>query len=69
MKVRIQKLLAAAGFDARRKIEEMVLAGRVAVNGKKVRTLPVMVNDEADTIEVDDVEVYSPRKAKRGEAA
>lgn len=68
MKVRIQKLLASAGFDSRRHVEEMVLAGRVAVNGKKVRTLPVLVNDEADTIEVDDVEVYSPRKMKRGEA-
>jgi 23S rRNA pseudouridine2605 synthase len=67
MKVRIQKLLASAGFDSRRHVEEMVLAGRVAVNGKKVKTLPVLVNDEADTIEVDDVEVYAPRKAKRGE--
>lgn len=69
MKVRIQKLLAAVGFDSRRHVEEMVLAGRVAVNGKKVRTLPVMVNDDADTIAVDDVEVYAPRKIKRDEAA
>lgn len=68
MKVRIQKLLAAVGFDSRRHVEEMVLAGRVAVNGKKVRTLPVMVNEEADTIEVDDTEVYAPRKIKRNEA-
>ena len=69
MKVRIQKLLAGVGFDSRRHVEEMVLAGRVAVNGKKVRTLPVMVNEEADTIEVDDAEVYAPRKIKRNEAA
>lgn len=68
MKVRIQKLLATAGIDSRRHVEEMVLAGRVAVNGKKVRSLPVLVNDDADTIEVDGVEVYSPRKIKRNEA-
>ncbi len=68
MKVRIQKLLAAAGIDSRRHIEEMVLAGRVAVNGKKVRSLPVMVNEEADVIEVDGVEVHSPRKIRRREA-
>lgn len=68
MKVRIQKLLATAGIDSRRHIEEMVLAGRITVNGKKVRSLPVLVNDEADTIDVDGVEVYSPRKIKRNEA-
>jgi 23S rRNA pseudouridine2605 synthase len=68
MKVRIQKLLATVGIDSRRHIEEMVLAGRVAVNGKKVRTLPVMVNEEADTIDVDGVEVYAPRKIRRHEA-
>jgi 23S rRNA pseudouridine2605 synthase len=69
MKVRIQKLLAAVGIDSRRHIEEMVLAGRVAVNGKKMRSLPVMVNEEADTVDVDGVEVYSPRKIKRREAS
>lgn len=65
MKVRIQKLLAAAGIDSRRHVEEMVLAGRVVVNGKKVRTLPVMVNELADSIEVDGVEVYAPPKTRR----
>lgn len=69
MKVRIQKLLASLGIDSRRHIEEMVLAGRVAVNGKKTRSLPVMVNEDADTVEIDDVEVWSPRKAKRREAS
>lgn len=69
MKVRIQKLLAAVGIDSRRHIEEMVLEGRIAVNGKKMRSLPVMVNEESDTVDVDGVEVYSPRKTKRREAA
>ncbi len=65
MKVRIQKLLAAIGIDSRRHIEEMVLEGRVSVNGKKVRKLPVMVEEDSDTIEVDNVEVHSPRRAAR----
>lgn len=68
MKVRIQKLLAAVGIDSRRHIEEMVLEGRIAVNGKKTRSLPVMVNEDADTVEIDGVEVYSPRKIKRQQA-
>lgn len=66
MKVRIQKLLARAGIDSRRHVEEMVLAGRVAVNGKKVRTLPVMVDETSDRVDVDGVEVYAPQKTRRG---
>lgn len=65
MKVRIQKLLAAVGLDSRRHIEEMVVAGRVSVNGKKVRTLPVMVDETTDRVEVDGAEVYAPASAKR----
>jgi|GEM_PF-191819 len=62
MKHRIQKLLAAHGIDSRRHIEEMVREGRVHVNGKKARKLPVIVDDETDTVEVDGVTVYSPSK-------
>jgi 23S rRNA pseudouridine2605 synthase len=65
MKERIQKALASLGLDSRRHIEDMVLAGRVAVNGKLVRKLPVMVDVDEDTIEIDGVEISSPRKAKR----
>jgi len=50
---RIQKVLAAAGCGPRRACEELVLDGRVAVNGETVRTLPVMVDPERDRITVD----------------
>lgn len=53
MKHRIQKVLAAAGVDSRRHIEEMILQGRVAVNGKTMTRLPILVNPEADTVMVD----------------
>lgn len=62
MKHRIQKLLASHGIDSRRHIEEMVAEGRVHVNGKRVRKMPVIVDDETDTIEIDGVTVYSPNK-------
>ncbi|MFT3788325.1 MAG: pseudouridine synthase [Tepidisphaeraceae bacterium] len=65
MKERIQKALATLGIDSRRHIEEMVQAGRVAVNGKVVRKMPVMVDLDEDTIEIDDVEISSPSKAQR----
>ncbi|MEM6560022.1 MAG: pseudouridine synthase [Planctomycetota bacterium] len=50
---RIQKLLANAGLASRRAIEAMVLEGRVRHNGTVVRELPVMVDPETDTVEVD----------------
>ena len=54
MKQRIQKVLAAAGVASRRNIEEMVLQGRIAVNGKTVYSLPVMVDPQKDRVTVDD---------------
>lgn len=53
MKHRVQKVLAAAGVDSRRHIEEMILQGRVAVNGKTMTRLPIMVDPEEDEISVD----------------
>jgi 23S rRNA pseudouridine2605 synthase len=53
MKQRIQKILANAGVASRRNIEQLVLEGRVAVNGKIVRELPVLVDPQKDRIEVD----------------
>src|SRR5215210_8017224 len=53
MKQRIQKVLANAGVDSRRKIEEMILQGRIQVNGKKVWQPPVLIDPEVDKVEVD----------------
>jgi 23S rRNA pseudouridine2605 synthase len=62
MKQRIQKLLASAGVASRRQIEEMVLHGRIAVNGRVARALPVMVDPQMDHVTVDGERV---RLAKR----
>jgi 23S rRNA pseudouridine2605 synthase len=53
MKERIQKVLAAAGVASRRAIEEMVVQGRIAVNGRIVTSLPVMVDPQRDKVTVD----------------
>lgn len=53
MKERIQKLLGNAGVASRRNIEEMVLQGRISVNGRIVHKLPVLVDAESDHVEVD----------------
>lgn len=50
---RLQKVLAQAGIASRRKCEEIILAGRVAVNDKPVTELGVKVDPAQDHITVD----------------
>ncbi|UUV99553.1 pseudouridine synthase [Vagococcus luciliae] len=54
---RLQKVMAHCGVASRRKSEELIQAGRVTVNGKKVTELGVKVNP-SDKIEVDGVPIY-----------
>lgn len=52
-KIRINRYLAAAGFGSRRKCEELVTQGRVAVNGEKISDLATLVEPEVDMVTVD----------------
>jgi len=67
MKERIQKLLANAGVASRRNIEEMVRQGRIAVNGRTLTELPILVDPATDKIDVDGerVRFKSPETEKR----
>lgn len=58
---RIQKILAAAGFGSRRACEELVLDGRVSVNGVIRRELPVVVDPARDRVAVDGRPVRAQR--------
>jgi len=49
---RLQKVLAQAGVASRRKAEEIILEGRVRVNGKIEKTLGTKVDPHKDRIEV-----------------
>ncbi|MFL2099959.1 pseudouridine synthase [Desemzia sp. FAM 23991] len=53
---RLQKVMAHAGVDSRRKCETLITQGRVKVNGKVVTELGVQVN-QSDLIEVDNIPV------------
>ena len=57
--MRIQRALARAGVASRRKAEELVVAGRVTVNGS-VATLGQVVNPGSDAILVDGKRVARP---------
>lgn len=50
---RLQKILSQAGIASRRHAEEMIVAGRVAVNGQVVTALGSKADPERDHIRVD----------------
>lgn len=60
---RLHKVLAHAGVDSRRAAEEMILAGRVAVNGQVVTRLGTKVDPEHDSITVDGRPI--PKRVKK----
>ncbi len=51
MEERLQKFLASSGVASRRKCEDLILQGKVKVNGKVVEELGTKVNPERDKIE------------------
>lgn len=59
---RLQKVLAGAGVASRRKAEDMILQGRVTVNGKVVTQLGTKVDPDRDEIRVDGARVRTASK-------
>jgi pseudouridine synthase len=59
--VRLQKFLSEAGVCSRRQGEQLILAGRVKVNGRVVATLGSKVDPVKDRIALDDKEVTADR--------
>ena len=51
--VRLQKVLADAGVASRRASEELILSGRVSVDGVQVQQLGVKIDPEISIVEVD----------------
>lgn len=62
MSMRLNKFLSSCGLASRRKCEEIILAGRVSVNGKVVSNLSTVVNERADKVEVDGNAVKLPEQ-------
>ncbi len=50
-KVRLQKFLANSGVASRRKCEELILEGKISINGKIVNELGVKVDPNVDKVE------------------
>lgn len=62
MEERLQKYLAKCGIASRRKCEEIILEGKVRVNGNTVTELGTKINPEVDTVEVDGKVISSEKK-------
>ena len=61
---RLQKILAAAGIASRRKAEEMILEGRVQVNGTTITELGTRHDAERDHIQVDGKLLQGPEQQR-----
>jgi 23S rRNA pseudouridine2605 synthase len=62
MEERLQKILSQAGIASRRKSEELILEGRVSLNGKTVTELGTKADFERDHIKVDGKPLKAPRR-------
>jgi 23S rRNA pseudouridine2605 synthase len=59
MQERLQKIISRAGITSRRAGEELILAGRVRVNGRVVTELGVKADARDDRIEVDGQRLFA----------
>ena len=59
---RLNKFLADSGIDSRRRVEELILQGRVTVDGECVQNLAVRVDPDRQSICVDGQKIRSERK-------
>ncbi|MCM3126521.1 MULTISPECIES: pseudouridine synthase [unclassified Paenibacillus] len=59
---RLQKIIAQAGIASRRKSEELILSGKVEVNGEVVTELGTKANPDEDIITVNGKPIRSEKK-------
>lgn len=61
--MRLQKYIALSGVASRRKAEEMILQGRVKLNGTIVRDMGVIINTVEDLVAIDN-QIIKPQEKK-----
>ena len=62
MEERLQKYLANVGIASRRKCEELIIQGKIKVNGKIVTELGTKINPEKDIIEYENKQITNNKK-------
>lgn len=61
MAERLQKLIAASGYTSRRKAEQLILEGKVSVNGEVIKQLGVKA-EPSDVIIVEGLRLLKENK-------
>ena len=59
--MRINRYLATCGVASRRASEKLITAGRVTVNGQRVKELSLIVDEKNDVVRVDGKQVHPQR--------
>ena len=59
--IRLNRYLALCGIASRRKCETLIRDGRVALNGRVVKSLSVVVNEKNNIVTVDGRRVFPPK--------
>lgn len=62
MEIRLQKFLAENGVASRRKSEELIVQGKVKVNGKIITELGTKIDDEKDIVEFEGKQIKNENK-------
>ena len=52
---RLQKYIASCGVSSRRKAEELILDGKVKVNGVLINALGTKIDEDKDIVTVNDI--------------
>jgi len=60
--MRLNKYLSHCGVASRRQADDMILAGRVVVNGEKAIKLGIIIDEKKDKVEVDERLVTLPEE-------
>ena len=60
--VRLQKFIADCGITSRRKAEELVIQGKIKVNGKVVTELGTKINPQKDVVVYNDRQIQNDNK-------
>lgn len=60
--MRINKYIASCGVASRRKAEELIISGRVTINGELITELSTTVDETKDIVEVDGVPINQEEK-------
>jgi len=61
MKLRINKFLSESGMGSRRKVEELILEGRVEVNDKLTTELGTIIDSDRDSVTIDGEKIQPKR--------